>query len=160
MSSAKRAVATPAALDSTNTAISLQPLYLVPIQAALQTFAQLEADLCLHLIERDEAVRTALCALIAGQNMVLIGPPGTAKSYLVFLLAQSLGLTRFLQLMTRFTVPEELLGSISVQAMKQDNYRRITTNRMPEAQIVVLDEPFKASSAILNVMLSIINERV
>jgi MoxR-like ATPase len=160
MSSAKRAVATSATVDATNTAITMQPLNLVPIQAALQTFAQLEADLCLHLIERDEAVRAALCALIAGQNMVLIGPPGTAKSYLVFLLAQSLGLTRFLQLMTRFTVPEELLGSISVQAMKQDNYRRITTNRMPEAQIVVLDEPFKASSAILNVMLSIINERV
>src|SRR6266511_468810 len=159
MSPAKR-TATPATADTTNAAVSLQPLDLVPTQAALQTFALLETDLCRHLIERDEAIRAALCALIAGQNMVLLGPPGTAKSYLVFLLAQSLGLTRFLQLMTRFTVPEELLGSISVQGMKQDNYRRITTNRMPEAQIVVLDEPFKASSAILNVMLSIINERV
>src|SRR6266540_4130046 len=126
MSPAKR-TATPATADTTSAAVSLQPLDLMPVQAALQTFALLEADLCLHLIERDEAVRAALCALIAGQNMVLIGPPGTAKSYLVFLLAQSLGLTRFLQLMTRFTVPEELL---------------------------------KASSAILNVMLSIINERV
>ena len=160
MPPAKRTVATSATVDTTSIAVPLQPLDLVPVQAALQTFALLEADLCGHLIERDEAVRAALCALIAGQNMVLIGPPGTAKSYLVFLLAQSLGLTRFLQLMTRFTVPEELLGSISVQGMKQDNYRRITTNRMPEAQIVVLDEPFKASSAILNVMLSIINERV
>ncbi len=150
----------PAAVNTNSVPRPLQPLDLVPSQPALQTFAQLEADLCRHLIERDEAVRAALCALIAGQNMVLIGPPGTAKSYLVFLLAQSLGLTRFLQLMTRFTVPEELLGSISVQGLKQDNYRRITTNRMPEAQIVVLDEPFKASSAILNVMLSIINERV
>jgi MoxR-like ATPase len=117
---------------------------LVPIQAALQTFAQLETDLYRHLIERDEAVRAALCALIAGQNMVLIGPPGTAKSYLVFLLAQLLGLTRFMQLMTCFTMPEELLCSISVQGMKQDNYRRITTNCMLEAQIVVLDEPLKA----------------
>jgi len=160
MPPAKHTTATPATVDTTSAAVSLQPLDLVPIQAALQTFALLETDLCLHLIERDEAIRAALCALIAGQNIVSIGPPGTAKSYLVFLLAQSLGLTRFLQLMTRFTVPEELLGSISVQGMKQDNYRRITTNRMPEAQIVVLDEPFKASSAILNVMLSIINERV
>src|SRR6476659_11158029 len=150
MPPAKRTVATPATVDTTSTSARLQPLDLVPVQAALQTFALLEADLCLHLIERDEAVRAALCALIAGQNMVLIGPPGTAKSYLVFLLAQSLGLTRFLQLMTRFTVPEALLGSISVQAMKQDNYRRITTNRMPEAQIVVLDETLQASSAILN----------
>src|SRR6266498_4571822 len=160
MSPTKRTATLATAADTTNAAVSLQPLDLTPIQAALQTFALLEADLCQHLIERDEAVRAALCALIAGQNMVLIGPPGTAKSYLVFLLAQSLGLTRFLQLMTRFTVPEELLGSISVQGMKQDNYYRITTNRMPEAQIVILDEPFKASSAILNVMLSIINERV
>src|SRR5215211_4888549 len=160
MSPAKRTTVTPAPTDTTSIAVPLQPLDLLPIQTALQTFALLEADLCRHLIERDEAVRAALCALIAGQNMVLLGPPGTAKSYLVFLLAQSLVLTRFLQLMTRFTVPEELLGSISVQGMKQDNYYRITTNRMPEAQIVVLDEPFKASSAILNVMLSIINERV
>jgi MoxR-like ATPase len=160
MPPAKRTVATPATVDTTSASVPLQPLNLVPVQSALQTFVLLEADLGLHLIERDEAVRAALCALIAGQNMVLIGPPGTAKGYLVFLLAQSLGLTRFLQLMTRFTVPEELLGSISVQGMKQDNYYRITTNRMPEAQIVVLDEPFKASSAILNVMLSIINERV
>jgi MoxR-like ATPase len=117
MSPAKRTVATSATVDSTNTAIALQPLDLLPIQAALQTFSLLEADLCQHLIERDEAVRAALCALIAGQNMVLLGPPGTAKSYLVFLLAQSLGLTRFLQLMTLFSVPEELLGSVSVQGM-------------------------------------------
>ena len=105
-------------VDTTNHTAPLQPLDLVPVQTALQTFALLESDLCLHLIERDEAVRAALCALVAGQNMVLIGLPGTAKSYLVFLLAQSLGLTRFLQLMTRFTVPEELLGSISVQGVR------------------------------------------
>src|SRR5688572_24913322 len=123
MPPAKQTTTTPTTVHTTGAAIPLQPLDLVPVQAALQTFALLEADLCLHLIERDEAVRAALCALIAGQNMVLIGPPGTAKSYLVFLLAQSLGLSRFLQLMTRFTVPEELLGSISVQGMKQDNYR-------------------------------------
>ena len=118
MPPAKRTVAISATVDTTSAAVPLQPLDLVPVQAALQTFSLLETDLCRHLIERDEAVRAALCALIAGQNMVLLGPPGTAKSYLVFLLAQSLGLTRFLQLMTRFTVPEELLGSISVQARR------------------------------------------
>lgn len=69
---------TAAITDTTNSSSLLQPLDLVPVQAALQTFALLEADLCLHLIERDEAVRAALCALMAGQNMVLIGPPGTA----------------------------------------------------------------------------------
>src|SRR5205814_7239813 len=100
MPPAKRTIADVATVDTTTAAIPLQQLDLVPIQAALQTFALLEADLGLHLIERDEAVRAALCALIAGQNMVLLGPPGTAKSYFVFLLAQSLGLTRFLQLMT------------------------------------------------------------
>src|SRR6266511_4450412 len=148
MSPAKR-TATPATADTTSAAVSLQPLDLLPTQAALQPFALLETDLCRHLIERDEAIRAALCALIAGQNMVLIGPPGTAKSYLVFLLAQSLGLTRFLQLMTRFTVPEELLGSISVQGMKQDNYYRITTNRMPEAHTPILPPPLTPTSPIL-----------
>src|SRR5438552_19099069 len=81
MPPAKRTVATSATVDTTSIAVPLQPLDLVPVQPALQTFALLEADLCLHLIERDEAVRAALCALIAGQNMVLIGPPGTAKTH-------------------------------------------------------------------------------
>src|SRR6476646_5071822 len=81
MSPAKRTIATPATADTISPTSSLQPLDLVPLQTALQTFALLEADLCLHLIERDEAVRAALCALIAGQNMVLLGPPGTAKTH-------------------------------------------------------------------------------
>ena len=81
MPPAKHTTATPATVDTTSAAVSLQPLDLVPIQAALQTFALLEADLCQHLIERDEAVHAALCALIAGQNMVLLGPPGTAKTH-------------------------------------------------------------------------------
>ena len=69
MPPAKR-TATSATVDTTSIAVPLQPLDLVPVQAALQTFALLETDLCRHLIERDEAVRAALCALIAGQNMV------------------------------------------------------------------------------------------
>ena len=81
MSPAKRTVTTLATNTTTDAAALLQRLDLLPIQAALQTFAQLEADLCGNLIERDEAVRAALCVLIAGQNMVLIGLPGTAKTH-------------------------------------------------------------------------------
>jgi MoxR-like ATPase len=105
-------------------------------------------------------LRAALVATLCGQNLILLGPPGTAKSLLITLLAQSLQLQRFLLLLTKFSTPEELSGPISIVGLKQDDYRRLTTARMPEAQFVFLDEPFKASSAILNTMLTMINERL
>lgn len=119
----------------------------------------LETELNNRLIERQDAVRIALAALLSGQNMVLFGPPGTGKSLTITLLAQAIGLTKFIYLMTKFTTPEELFGPISVQSMKVDEYRRITDSRAPEAQILFLDEPARASSAVLNALLTLINER-
>lgn len=141
------------------------PLNLTTISAPIQQLQTLEADLCARLLERDEAVRAALVAVIARQHIVLIGAPGTAKSMLVELLAEritSVGSSSqaFVWLLTRFTTPDELFGPISVAGLKKDEYRRITTNKLPEAFFAFLDEIFKANSAVLNALLALLNERV
>jgi MoxR-like ATPase len=135
-------------------------------QTSLDKLQALERELAASLIERDEVIRASLVALLAQQHMVVLGPPGTAKSALVTELSQrigpqnSAGLRNFAYLMTRFTTPEELFGPVSVAGLKRDEYRRITAGKLVEAELVFLDEIFKASSAILNALLKIANERV
>lgn len=138
---------------------------LAQLKPSLSKLQTIERELSATLIEREEVIRAALIALLAKQHLVILGPPGTAKSQLVTTLASRIsplggvGLKSFTYLMTRFTTPEELFGPVSVQALKQDEYRRVTTGRLVEAELVFLDEIFKASSAILNALLKITNER-
>lgn len=142
-------------------AVAAPPPTLAPpldpaIPAAL---AAVRADLNAILIDRDEAIWLALCALLARQHMVLLGPPGTAKSLLVEELAKRIGARCFSLLMTRFTTPEEVFGPVSVAGMKADEYRRVIAGMLPEAEIAFLDEIWKSNSAILNALLRIVNER-
>lgn len=141
------------------------PIDLVPFSTPIQRLQALETDLCARLLERDETVRASLVAVVARQHIALIGSPGTAKSMLVELLAERITSTgssaqAFVWLLTRFTTPDELFGPISVAGLKKDEYRRITTNKLPEAFFAFLDEIFKANSAVLNALLSLLNERV
>lgn len=154
----------PTTITST-TGPDLSPLTttLAPLLPALQA---LEARLNAAFVERQGAIRAILVALLARQHAVLIGPPGAAKSALIDGLARQIGgaggagLTVFTHQLTRFTTPDELFGPVSVQGLKSDQYRRLTTGRLPEAELAYLDETFKASSAILNSLLSLMNERV
>lgn len=110
--------------------------------------------------ERDRMVEGLIVALLSRQHVLLLGSPGTAKSALADATCAAIeGADFFDILMTRFTVPEEVFGPVSLSGLKQDKFRRVTDGYMPTAHICFLDEIFKANSAILNATLKAINER-
>ena len=110
-------------------------------------------------IGKDEIIRLMSVAVVAGEHCVLLGPPGTAKSALIRTLSQLLQANYFEYLLTRFTEPNELFGPVDINAFRQGTYRRNTAGMLPEAEIVFLDEIFKSNSAILNALLTLLNER-
>lgn len=114
-----------------------------------------------RFVERQEVIDSLMVSIVARQHTLLIGPPGTAKSALVMAFAQQFtGLSYFQWLLTRFSTPEELFGPVSLQELEKGIYKRNTANKLPEAMLVFLDEIFKANSAILNSLLTGINERL
>src|SRR5262245_15228891 len=127
-----------------------------PLQAK---FAATRKDLADALIERDAEVDLVLTALVARENVLLVGPPGCAKSLLLDSLMAWMKGRKFSILLNRFTTPEELLGPISVAGLKSDCYRRVTAGKLPEADLAFVDECMKGSSAILNTLLKLLNER-
>lgn len=116
------------------------------------------------LVEREQTLKLALLTVLAGENLVLVGPPGTGKSLVARRVAQSLSgdgpASHFEYLLTKFSTPEELFGPLSISALKADRFHRNTAGYLPTVRIAFLDEIFKASSSILNALLTILNERV
>lgn len=122
---------------------------------------QLQQYLSSRFYERDEEVHGLLLAALAREHVFLFGPPGTAKSELAREFVACLeGAKLFSWLLTRFTTPEELFGPVDLQALKGGSFQRITRGKLPEAEFAFLDEIWKANSAILNTLLSIMNERI
>ena len=122
-------------------------------------FLTVRRELGESLIERSEEIDLLLTALIAGEHLLLVGPPGCGKSLLIDSLMRWTHGSKFSCLLNRFSMPEELLGMYSLSELKADKFVRITTNKLPESQYVFLDEIFRASPAILNVLLKLLNEK-
>src|SRR5499427_10707029 len=112
-----------------------------------------------HFLDKQEIIRLLLVSAVAGEHMLLIGPPGTAKSALVRMFAQLVDARYFEYLLTRFTEPNELFGPVDIKLFREGRYTRRTERMLPEAEIVFLDEIFKSNSAILNSLLTLLNER-
>jgi MoxR-like ATPase len=112
-----------------------------------------------HFLDKQEVTRLMLVSVVAGEHMLLIGPPGTAKSAMVRLFARLIDARYFEYLLTRFTEPNELFGPVDIKAFREGTYVRKTDTMLPESEIVFLDEIFRSNSAILNSLLTILNER-
>lgn len=131
------------------------------MERELEKLKAVISELKSNFHERDELIEGAVCALLTSNHVIIIGPPGTAKSQLANELCSRITGTQYFQwLLTKFTTPEEIFGSVSLKGLENDEYRRVTTNKLAEAHIAFLDEIFKSSSSILNSLLTVINERV
>jgi MoxR-like ATPase len=133
-----------------------QPFSETRLAARLQEAARVMEQ---NFLDKQEIVRLLLVSVIAGEHLLLIGPPGTAKSAMVRLFARLIDAKYFEYLLTRFTEPNELFGPVDIRAFREGTYTRRTDTMLPESEIVFLDEVFRSNSAILNSLLTILNER-
>lgn len=110
-------------------------------------------------VGKDDIVDLMGLCLIAGENLFILGPPGTAKSALVHELGKRIDGRAFEYLLTRFTEPNELFGPFDIRKLRDGVLETNTEGMLPEASLVFLDELLNANSAILNSLLTVLNEK-
>jgi len=132
------------------------------IDQVRQRIAQHRRDLSAFFVNRQEEIDLMCLCAAAQEPLLFVGPPGTAKSDLVVKWVESSGLhddDYFEYMLTKFTEPSEILGPIDIDLLKQGRFIRRTRGKLPECRVAFLDEIFKSNSAILNTLLTILNER-
>ncbi|MBE7491617.1 MAG: AAA family ATPase [Planctomycetes bacterium] len=112
-----------------------------------------------RFVGRDEVIELIALAVVAGEHLFLYGPPGTAKSALIRHFAQSVNGAYFEYMLTRFSEPNEIFGPVDIARLREGVVATITENMLPRAEFAFLDEIFNANSAILNNLLTVLNER-
>src|SRR5262245_38321133 len=113
-------------------------------------------------VNKQDLIDLMVVAAVAQEPLLIVGPPGTAKSDLVLKFKDALGLAEedyFEYMLTRFTEPSEIIGPIDINLLREGRYVRREQGKLPTARLAFLDEIFKSNSAILNILLTIINER-
>jgi MoxR-like ATPase len=131
-------------------------------EAVRQRLHRFRTSLGRFFVAKQELIDLMLVAAVAQEPLLLVGPPGTAKSDLVLKFKDALGLADddyFEYMLTRFTEPSEIIGPIDISLLRQGRYVRREQGKLPTARLAFLDEIFKSNSAILNILLTIINER-
>jgi MoxR-like ATPase len=113
-----------------------------------------------RFVGRDEVIDLIALATTAGEHLFLHGPPGTAKSALIRQFALAVRCSYFEYLLTRFSEPNEVFGPIDLVRLREGTVATVTTSMLPEGEFVFLDELFNANSAILNNLLTVLNERI
>ncbi|MDK2789600.1 MAG: MoxR-like ATPase [Methanothermococcus sp.] len=128
----------------------------------MNAIQKIRNELNSYFLERKEEIDIALTSILANEHCIFLGNPGVAKSQLIRAISSHISdADYFEKLITRFSTEDELFGPLSIKELKDnDRFIRKTENYMPDAEIVFLDEIFKANSSILNALLSIINERI
>jgi MoxR-like ATPase len=133
--------------------------FAVDVARASAAFQELARQMGAQFLDKQEIIRLMTVSAIAGEHMVIVGPPGTAKSAMIDMFSKLIDARYFEYLLTRFTEPNELFGPVDISAFREGRYTRRLENMLPTAEIVFLDEIFKSNSAILNSLLHVINER-
>jgi MoxR-like ATPase len=130
-----------------------------PIEIAREKLRTVENVLNSIVVGHEDFIKALMLATISGEHLVVVGPPGTAKSYAVRAFAQLLNAKFYSYLLTKFTSYDELFGTVDVTALAKGEFRR-NWSHIVTSDFVFLDEIFKANSAILNALLSLLQERV
>jgi MoxR-like ATPase len=129
-------------------------------EAAAASLRDALADAGRGLVEREAMVELVALSAVAGEHLLVIGPPGTAKSEAVRRTARALGGSYFEYLLGRFTEPSEIFGPVDLRKLREGLVETETAGMLPEAEVAFLDEVFLGSTAILNTLLGVLNERV
>lgn len=145
-------------IQITNVNAPINPSVLQSAQAKMQ---QISVEMNQLFVERDELIKLMMLAITTGTNLLMLGPPGTAKSAITYELCGRIENAKYFQWMLNKTSdPSEILGPFSVKEMENDKFMRITTGKLPEAHIAFMDEVFKSNAPTLNALLTIMNEHM